>query len=113
MIMSQAKMFNFFPGSVDANSIIRILPSFVGRYKHNYIPHCNLWINGLYFGIANSRQKQCLTIDTRDINDLGPVKFRTQADSNIEKKFAIITETKKTGFNSFLAVKKKQRLFLK
>lgn len=54
-----------------------------------------------------------LTIDTRDINDLGPVKFRTQADSNIEKKFAIITETKKTGFNSFLAVKKKQRLFLK
>ena len=32
-----------------------------------------------------------LTIDTRDINDLGPVKFRTQADSNIEKEFAIIT----------------------
>ena len=54
-----------------------------------------------------------LTTDTRDINDLGPVKFRTQADSSIEKKFAIITETKKTGFNSFLAVKKKQRLFLK
>ena len=53
-------MFNFFPGSVDANSIIRILPSFVGRYKHNYIPHCNLWINGLYFGISNSRQKQCV-----------------------------------------------------
>ena len=24
-------------------------------------------------------------IDTRGINDLGPVKFRTQADSNIEK----------------------------
>ena len=77
MIMSQTKIFNFFPGSVHATFIIRILSSFANRYKHNYIPHHN----GLYIKICNSRQKQCLVIDTCDVNDLGPAKFRTQADS--------------------------------
>ena len=27
-------------------------------------------------------KKQCLTVDTRPINDLGPGKFRKQADKN-------------------------------
>ena len=40
----------------------------------------NIWLRKLYFNISNSKQKQCLTIDTRDIDDLGPGKFRTQAD---------------------------------
>ena len=85
MMLSQTKIFNFFPGSVQASAIIRILLSFASRYKHNYIPHRDLWINCLYFEISNSVQKQCLTIDTRAINDLGPAKFRTQDDSNIEQ----------------------------
>ena len=77
--------FFFFPESDQASAIIRILSSFARRYKHNYIPHGDLWINRLYFKIFNSTQKQCLTIDTRDINDLGPAKFRAQADSNTEQ----------------------------
>ena len=52
--------------------------------KHNYVSHRNLWNNQLYFEISNSRQKQCLTIDTCDVTDLGPAKFRTQADSGTE-----------------------------
>ena len=46
--------------------------------------HQNLRINRLYFEISNCIQKQCLTIDTSDINDLGPAKFRTKADSGTE-----------------------------
>ena len=85
MIFSQTKIFNFFPGLVQASSIIRILSSFCNRYGHNYIPHRDLWINQLYFGISNSTQKQCLTIDTRDVNDPGLAKFRTQTDNNKEQ----------------------------
>ena len=39
MIMSQTKIFIFFPGSVQASSIVRILSSFASRYKHTYIPN--------------------------------------------------------------------------
>ena len=37
MIMSQTKIFNFFPGSVQPSSIIKILSYFANRYKNNYI----------------------------------------------------------------------------
>ena len=85
MILPQTKIFNFFLRLVQASSIIRILSSFCNRYRHNYIPHRDLRINRLYFEIPNSTQKQCLTIDTRDVNDLGPTKFRTQTDNNKEQ----------------------------
>lgn len=86
MIMSQTKIFSFFPVFVQAPSIIRILFSFASRYRHNYIPQRNIWINQLYFEISNSKQKQCLeTIDTRNVNELGPGKFRTQTDNGTEQ----------------------------
>ena len=43
-----------------------------------------MWINRLYIDISNSSKKLCLTIDTGGVNDLGPAKCRTQADSNQE-----------------------------
>ena len=82
MILAQTKIFNIFPGSVQTSSILKILSSFCSRYKYNYISCRDLWINHLYFNISNSSKKQCLTIDTRDVNELGPAKFRTQADNN-------------------------------
>ena len=85
MIMSQTKIFNFFPGSVHTSSTQRIFSSFAGRYSNNYITTRNIWINKLYFDISNSKVKQCLTVETRDINDLWPGKFRTQADSRTEQ----------------------------
>ena len=70
MIMSQTKIFNFFPESVHASSIIKFFSSFASRYKNT--SHTKIF--GLInFEISNSRQKQCLTIDTRDVN----AKFRT------------------------------------
>ena len=85
MILVQRKIFNIFPGSIQASSIVKILSSFCNRYRYNYIPNRDLWINRLYFDISNSSKKQSLTIDTRDVNDLGPAKFRTQADNNKEQ----------------------------
>ena len=104
--ISQTKIFNFFPGSVQASSIVRILSSFASRYKHTYILNRNISINRLYFETPNSRQKQCLTIDTRDVNDLGPRKFRTQTDSDTEQICYYNRNKKDTSFNSFLAVRR-------
>ena len=42
MIMFQTQIFNFFPGSAQAGSILRILSSFADRYKNTYIPHRNI-----------------------------------------------------------------------
>ena len=47
-----------------------------------------------------------MTIDTRDVNDLGPAKFRTQTDSNQEQICYHNRNKRDTSFNSFLAVRK-------
>ena len=91
---------------IQATDVIRILSSFASRYKHTYIPHRDLWINRLYLEISNSTQKQCLTIVTRDVNDLGPAKFRTQADSDTEQICHYNGNKKDSSFNSFLALRK-------
>ena len=54
MIMSQTKENNFFRGSVQASSIVRILSSFASRYKHIYIPNRSILVNILHFEISNS-----------------------------------------------------------
>ena len=106
MILSQTKIFNIFPGSVQVSSITKILSSFCSGYRYNYIPSRDLWINRLYFDISNSSNKQCLTIDTRDVRDLGPAKFRTQADSNREQICYYNRNKRDKSFNSFLGVRK-------
>ena len=72
MILAQTKIFNIFPGYMQASSIVKILSSFCNRYRYNYIPNRDLWINKLYLDISNSSKKQCLAIDTRDTDDVGP-----------------------------------------
>ena len=60
----------------------------------------------MYYEISNSRQKQCLSIHTRNVNKLGPAKFRTQAENGIEQVCYYNRNKKDTCFNSFLAVRK-------
>ena len=110
MILSQTKMVKFFQGSVQASFIIRTLSSFCNRYRHSYIPHRDLWMNWLYFEISNSTQKQCLTIDTKDVNDLGPAIFRTQTDNNKEQ-ICYHNQNKRDSFNPFLAVRKQNNVW--
>ena len=47
-----------------------------------------------------------MTIDTRDVNNLGPAKFRTKPDSNQEQTCYYNRNKRDTSFNSFLAVRK-------
>ena len=84
MIMSQNHIFNFFPGSVHSGKILKTLSLFASRERNTYVPTNQIWLNRLYFQISNSKEKLCLTIDTRDTNDFGPGKFRTRANSGQE-----------------------------
>ena len=47
-----------------------------------------------------------MTTDTRDVNELGPAKRRTQADSRTEQICYCNRNKKDTCFISFLAVRK-------
>ena len=82
MKISQTKIFNIFPGSLQTTSVAKILSSYCNRYTYKYIPHRILWINRLFFEIPSSIS---LTTDTRDLNNLGPSKFRTGAKNSHEK----------------------------
>ena len=103
MIMSQTHIFNFFPGSVHNNWILKILSVFASRQKDTYLPNQQVWLNKLYFQISNSKEKQCLTIDTTDINEFGPEKFRTRADNGKEQTCYFNRNKSDTHFTTFNA----------
>ena len=86
MMMSQRKILIFFSWVCsDWFNPQNQKSSFANRYKNTYTPHRNIWINKLYFEISNSKEKQCLTIDTSDVNAFGPGKFRTRANNGTEQ----------------------------
>ena len=103
MIMAQTHIFNFFPGSIRSSKILNTLSLFANQYKNSYVPSRNIWLNKLYFDISTSKEKQCLTLDTRPINELGPGKFRTLADNGQEQVCYYNRDKSDTHFNSFLA----------
>ena len=57
MIMSQTHIFNFFPGSIHSNRILKTLSLFASRQKQTYLPNQQVWLNKLYFQISNSKEK--------------------------------------------------------
>ena len=63
-----------------------------------------MWINRLYFNISNF--SNCPTTDTRDVNELGLVKFRTQADNNSQQICYYNRNKRDKTFSSFLAIRK-------
>ena len=83
--MSQTHVFNFFPGSIHSNRILKILSLFASRQKNGYLPNQQVWLNKLYLQISNSKEKKCLTIETRDVNELGPGKLRTSTENGEEQ----------------------------
>ena len=99
-------IINFFPGSVHSGAILKTLSYFANRYKNLYVSSCSIWLNKLYFDISASKQKPCLTVDTRTIDDLGPGEFRTQADNGIKQVCYYNRNKSDTSFNSFLATRK-------
>ena len=103
MIMSQTYIFNFFPGSIHSSRILKILSLFATRQKNSYIPNQQVWLNRLYFQISNSKEKKCLTIDTREVNELGPGKFRTSADNGQEQTYYFNKNKSDSHFTSYQA----------
>ena len=103
MIMSETHIFNFFPGSIHSSRILKTLYLFASRQKNTYLPNQQVWLNKLYFQISNSKDKKCLTIDTRDVNELGPGKFRTSADNGEEQTCYFNRNRSDTYFTSFFA----------
>ena len=103
MIMAQTHIFNFFPCLIHSGKILKTFSLFGNQYKNSYVPSQNIWLNKLYFDISTSKEKQCLTIDTRPINNLGPGKFRTSAENNQEQVCYCNRGRSDAHFNSFLA----------
>ena len=91
MIMSQTHVFNFFPGSIHNSRFSKTL-----SLK-------NFWLNKLFFQVSNSQEKKCLAIDTRDVNEFGPGKFRTNANNREEQTCYFNRNKSNTHFPSFLS----------
>ena len=102
-IMSQTNIFNFFPGSIHSSRILKTPSLFASRQKNTYLPNKNVWLNKLYFEISNSKEKKCLTIDTRDVSEFGPGKFRTSADNGEEQTCYFNRNKSDAHFTSFFA----------
>ena len=93
MIISQTKIFNIFPGSIQLSNVLKIIMSNCHRETITCIPARNLW-SKIYIAISNGNNKIFLIIDCRNINLIGPGKYRTNAD-NPEKQFCYFNEKKK------------------
>ena len=95
MIISQTKIFNIFPSAVQLGNLSKLLTNNCDRETLKYMPKRELWINRLYFEIANRKDYSCLTIDC---GKSGPSKYRTEADINMRQ-------------TCFFSQKKKDRVF--
>ena len=104
--MSQTHIFNFTPGSVHSGTILKTLSLFANRHKNSYVPSRNIWLSKRYFHRSASKQKQCLTVDTQTVNDLGPGKFRMQANNGTKQVCYYNRNKSNTSFNSFLVMRK-------
>ena len=103
IIMSQTHIFNFFLGSIHNSRILKTLSLFASIQKNTYLPNQQVWLNKLYFQISNSKEKKCLTIDTREVNELGPGKSRTSANDGEEQTCYFNRNKSDTHFTSFVA----------
>ena len=100
---SQNHIFNFFPGPIHSARKLKTLSLLASRQKHTYLPNSQVWLNKLYFQISHSNVKKCLTIDIRDINDLGPGKFRTSAENSLEQNCYFNRSNTDARFKSYVA----------
>ena len=80
MILSETKTFNIFPSDMQLGNISKILTNNCDRETIKYIPKHELWINRLYFEIANKKDYSYLTINC---GKSGLSRYRTEADNNL------------------------------
>ena len=97
MIISQTKIFNIFPSAVQLGNLSKPLTNNCDRETLKYIPKRELWINRLYFEIANRKDYSCLTIDCES----GPSRYRTEADNNVRQPCFFNQKKKDRVFDRF------------
>ena len=71
--------------------------------KNTYLPNLQIWLNKLYYEISSSKEKKCLTIDTRDINEFGPGKFRTSAEDGEQQTCYFNKNNSDSYFKNFIS----------
>ena len=98
MILSQTKIFNIFPSAVQLGNISKLLTNNCDRETLKYIPKRELWINRLYFEIANKKDYSCLTIDC---GKSGPSKYRLEAGNNVRQTCFFSQNKKDRVFDRF------------
>ena len=96
-ILSQTNIFNIFPASVWFNSVAKILQANGVLQTKEYVPIRQLWLNRLFTDLANSHEKNCLTIDCGYINQNGPGRFRSHAE-NPEKQVCYFAKPNEDKF---------------
>ena len=77
MILSQTKIFNIFPSTIQLGNKLKNLTNNCDWETINYIPASDLWIN---LSLSNESKYSYLTIDCRKS---GPAKYRTDADATL------------------------------
>ena len=102
MILSQTKIFNIFPSTIQLGNILKTLTNNCDRDTINYISTRDLWLNQLYLSLSNESKYSCLAIDCRKSS---PAKYRIEANSNFEQ-FCYYGQSKKDRlFDKSLAKK--------
>ena len=96
-IISQTNILNIFPASAPFNSVSKSLQANCISRTKGYIPARQLWLNRLFTDLANSHEKNSLTIDCGYINQNGPGRFRTQAE-NPEKQVCYFAKPNEDKF---------------
>ena len=76
--------------------------------KNTYLPNRQIWLNKLYYKISNSKEKKkCLAIDTRDVNESGPGKFRTSAEDGEQQTCYFNKSNSDSYFKTFISQRAK------
>ena len=103
LILSQTNIFNIFPASVPINSVRKILEGACSRKTQKYILQNAFWFNRLFFDLANTNDKICLTIDSSSVNKDGPGRFRTKADNPEFQVCYFNSKNNKQVYNEFIS----------
>ena len=104
VIISQAKIFNIFPGSIQLSIFAKGLPSHCNRKTFDCVPSRDLWFNRVYFEIPDSRDNIFLMIDYQNFDSSVPSKYKLGAQ-NAQKQFLLFYSNEKSKFyNEFLTM---------
>ena len=80
-IISQTNIFNIFTASLPYNTVSKIIQSNCILQNKKYVLARLLWLNRVFSDLANSYEKNCLTLDCDYLNKNGPGLDRSSADN--------------------------------